>query len=236
MKMLRISLFILTTFFIFTFFPNHSEAHNGALDKLGGHFRNADCTYLLHKPTSLAKTVKTKEELVSLIKKHSTNKCKNTLTAKKIDTEGYKLPGASTAKPAVAIAKNQKYTATLDKCIDGDTANFKINGKVYKTRFLFIDTPESTTKVEKFGKEASNYTCTKLKQAKKIVLETEGKDVYDKYDRLLAWVHTDNQLLQEQITKAGLVKAFYDFGDYKYEKRVRDAMNYAKKQRVGLYK
>ncbi|WP_407691407.1 thermonuclease family protein [Robertmurraya mangrovi] len=51
---------------------------------------------------------------------------------------------------------------------------------------------------EKFGKEAANYTCSKLKQAKKILLETDGKDVYDKYDRLLAWVLLDGKLHQVQ--------------------------------------
>jgi len=38
------------------------------------------------------------------------------------------------------------------------------------------------------------------------------------------------------ITKAGLVEGFYDYGDYKYEKKVRDAMSYAKKNKKGMYK
>jgi micrococcal nuclease len=129
-----------------------------------------------------------------------------------------------------------KYTATLSSCTDGDTANFKINGKVTKTRFLFIDTPEYTTTKEKYGKEASNYKCSRLKKAKKITLELDGKDKYDKYNRLLAWVWVDGKLLQEDITKAGWVEAFYDYGTYRYKTKIRNAMNYAKKNNFGIYK
>ncbi|WP_078553542.1 thermonuclease family protein [Bacillus alkalicellulosilyticus] len=230
-------LFFIIIIMVLSTFSTVTEAHRGSLDKLGGHFRNADCTYLLHKPTDLAKTAKNKEELVQLVKKHSSNKCKDTLTAKKIDTEGYTFSNSKSSTPKSGkIALNKKYTATLVSCIDGDTAKFKVNGKTHSTRFLFIDTPESTKKVEKFGKEASEFTCKRLKKASKIVLETDGKDVYDKYDRLLAWVHVDDKLLQEQITKAGLVKGFYDYGDYKYEKKIRDAMKKAKKDKVGMYK
>jgi micrococcal nuclease len=232
---------------LLTMVPSFSSAHNGARDELGGHFRNSDCMYLLHSPTALAKKAKTKAELVELIKRNNSNKkCLATLTVDKVDLEGYKLPtgtsGTSaatkpaTVKPVAGIAMNKKYTATLTQCTDGDTANFKINGKVYKTRFLFIDTPENTTQVEPFGKEASNYTCTALKKAKKITLETDGKDIFDKYNRLLAWVWLDGRLHQEDITKAGLVEDFYDYGDYKYEQKVRNALSFAKKNKKGMYK
>ena len=63
----------------------------------------------------------------------------------------------------------------LDKCIDGDTAYFIYKGDSLKFRFLSIDTPEYTTKKEKYGKEASEYTCKELKQASKIEIEYENK-------------------------------------------------------------
>jgi micrococcal nuclease len=241
--MKKLASFILTAILLLTIFPYSSSAHNGARDELGGHFRNADCMYLLHSPTALVKTAKTKNDLVALIQKNNTNKkCVATLTVYKIDLEGYELPTGKVTKPPTTkatsvsgFALNKKYTATLAKCTDGDTANFKINGKIYKTRFLFIDTPESTTQVEPFGKEASNFTCTALKKAKNIILETDGKDVYDKYDRLLAWVWLDGKLHQENITKAGLVEGYYDYGTYKYEQKVRSAMSFAQKNKKGIY-
>lgn len=129
---------------------------------------------------------------------------------------------------------NKKYSATLEKCIDGDTAHFNINGKVYKTRFLYIDTPESTNKVEPFGNVATDFSCTML-EAGNITLETDGNELFDKYDRLLAWVWVDNRLLQEEITRAGLVKGFYDYGDYRYEEIIHAAMEEAKEAKKGIY-
>ncbi|WP_374702570.1 thermonuclease family protein [Bacillus sp. M6-12] len=69
-----------------------------------------------------------------------------------------------------------------------------------------------------------------------MVLETDGKDTYDKYGRLLAWVWLDGRLHQEDITKAGLVDYFYDYGTYKYETKVRNALATAKKSKVGIWK
>jgi micrococcal nuclease len=240
--MRKYSAIMITAIFLLSIFPSLTLAHNGGKDELGGHFRNADCLYLLHNPTALAKTAKTKSDLIALIKKNNTNKkCLATLTIDKVDLEGNTLSTEkaiqpTSSKPIAKLAMNKKYSATLVKCTDGDTANFKMNGKIYKTRFLFIDTPENTTQVEPYGKEASIFTCSALKKAKKITLETDGKHIYDKYNRLLAWVWLDGRLHQEDITKAGLVEGYYDYGTYKYEQRVRNAMAFAQKNKKGLYK
>lgn len=129
---------------------------------------------------------------------------------------------------------NKKYSATLEKCVDGDTAHFNINGKVYKTRFLYIDTPESTNKIEPFGNVAAEFSCTMLREGN-IILETDGDELYDKYDRLLAWVWVDDKLLQEEITRAGWVKGFYDYGNYRYEEPIHAAMEEAKTAKRGIY-
>jgi len=215
-----------------TFAPLEAGAHPGRLDKLGGHFRNADCTYHLQQPTSLGKSAKSKAALVALVKKYSSNSCKNKLTTAKIT--GGTVP-ATVSKPAAKPVLKAKYATRLVTCTDGDTATFNINGRLVKTRFLLIDTPESTIEKERFGKEASSYTCKRLKAAKRITLELDGKDKYDKYGRMLAWVWLDGKLLQEDITKAGLVEDFYDYGTYRYEGRVYTAMRYAKQHRKGMY-
>ena len=48
--------------------------------------------------------------------------------------------------------KTYAMNATLNKCVDGDTAWFNVDGKIIKTRFLAIDTPESTKEIEEYGK------------------------------------------------------------------------------------
>jgi micrococcal nuclease len=219
------------------FFSTSSFAHRGTLDELGGHFRNSDCMYLLHEPTALALQAKNKTELVQLIKKYNSNaKCTRQLTADKIDLEGHTLGETSVTKSgsSATLRLGEKYPATLVKCVDGDTAKFIVNGREYTTRFLFIDTPESTIEIEPFGKEASRFTCSRLKQGN-ITLETDGSTLFDKYHRLLAWVWVGNKLLQEEVTKAGLVEDFYDYGNYKYENRIRAAMAEAKRNGMGMY-
>ena len=61
---------------------------------------------------------------------------------------------------------------TLWSKIDGDTAHFTpvvktTSSETIKARFYGIDTPESTGKVEEYGKEASNYTGEQLDLAAK---------------------------------------------------------------------
>ncbi|MFC0299125.1 thermonuclease family protein [Geobacillus jurassicus] len=218
-------------FCLLLMFPISAFAHPGELDELGGHFRNGDCVYFLHEPTALAKQAKTKEELVRLIQQYNGNeKCKRNLTPDRIDLDGHALGG----KNGASLRLGRTYPAELVECIDGDTAKFRVNGHVYTTRFLFIDTPESTIQVEPYGKEASRFTCSRLHQGN-ITLETDGDTLFDKYQRLLAWVWVGKRLLQEDLAKAGLVEDFYDYGTYKYESRVRKAYEEAKRTGAGMY-
>ena len=235
-----VSLLVIIVFM--AIFPGNSFAHPGALDELGGHFRKSDCVYLLHEPTSLAMQAQNKAELAQLIKKYNSNaECVRQLTVDKIDLQGHTLSGTSSSAASQAKSSSsatlqlgKKYPAKLVECIDGDTARLIVNGKEYTTRFLFIDTPESTIQIEPYGKEASRFTCSLLKQGN-ITLEPDGNTLFDKYHRLLAWVWVGDKLLQEEIAKAGLVEDFYDYGDYKYEDRVRTAMAEAKQAGVGIY-
>ena len=64
--------------------------------------------------------------------------------------------------------------ATVERCVDGDTAIFLTGGVSFTARFLGVDTPESTGGVEKWGKTASLFTASKLNNAVKIVVQTNG--------------------------------------------------------------
>lgn len=227
---------VITLLLIFGLFPFSSSAHNGEKDELGGHFRTKDCMYFLHEPTSLAKSAENMYELIDLIKQYNSNGCKKDLTENKIELEDFSFRESQhTSKPVRSeLELGQRYSATLERCVDGDTAVFSINGISYSIRFLFIDTPEYTKQKEPFGKEASEFTCSFLKKGS-ITIETDGNTLFDKYDRLLAWVFVEDKLHQEEITKAGLVEDFYDYGDYKYEELIRTAMTEAKENRMGIY-
>ena len=131
---------------------------------------------------------------------------------------------------------NAKETVTLNKCVDGDTAWFNLNNEVIKTRFLAIDTPESTTEIEEYGKEASEFTCNKLTNAKKIEIEyDENSDKTDKYDRHLVWVFVDGELLQNLIIKEGLAEVAYLYDDYKYTSILEKSQIEAKENKVNIW-
>lgn len=130
----------------------------------------------------------------------------------------------------------QKLEVTLDKCVDGDTAWFYLDNEEIKARFLAIDTPESTTKKEAFGKEASDFTCDLLKNANKIEIEyDDNSDKLDKYNRHLVWVFVDDNLLQDLIIKNGLGEVEYLYGDYKYTSILEASEILAKTNRVGMW-
>lgn len=62
--------------------------------------------------------------------------------------------------------------------IDGDTTHFEVPTDVmptgiFKARYLAINTPESTGKIEPYGKTASNFTHEKLKNAVSIIIESD---------------------------------------------------------------
>lgn len=134
---------------------------------------------------------------------------------------------------------NAKEQVKFSDCVDGDTVKVLIKNKEKTLRLLAVDTPESvhpTKKVEYYGKEASNFTCEKVKNAKSIEIEyDENSDKEDKYDRLLVWLFVDDKLFQEQLVENGYAKVAYLYGDYKYTKDLEDAQEIAKKNNIGIW-
>lgn len=78
--------------------------------------------------------------------------------------------------------------ATVERVVDGDTAIFRLeSGARERVRFIGVDTPESTTKHEPFGEEASAYTKGVLPPGRRVLLETDAEE-RDRYGRMLAYV------------------------------------------------
>ncbi|MEG0409226.1 MAG: thermonuclease family protein [Bacilli bacterium] len=138
-------------------------------------------------------------------------------------------------KPIQSLESNRVY---LTKCTDGDTAHFKINGKDEVVRFLAIDTPETlkpNTPVQPYGKEASNYTCEIISNAKNIELQYETGNETDKYGRKLAWVFTDGKLLQKDLISKGYAKVAYEKDTYKYTAILKNVELEAKMKKIGIW-
>jgi micrococcal nuclease len=89
---------------------------------------------------------------------------------------------------------------TVARVVDGDTFELTDGRKV---RLIGVNTPESTTRTEPYGKEASNYTSSKI-TGKKVWLQKDVSET-DRYGRLLriVWLQipTDDMNESEIRTK-----------------------------------
>lgn len=134
--------------------------------------------------------------------------------------------------------------AYVKRVVDGDTIIATINNTDYRVRFIGINTPESTTKIEEYGKEASNYTKEML-TGKTVYLEKDIRNT-DKYDRLLryVWLEIPNEISSDEInTKMfnaillinGYAKLFTYPPDVKYAKYFKPLEEKARKNNIGLW-
>ncbi len=93
--------------------------------------------------------------------------------------------------------------AKVTKIVDGDTVYVKFeNGQEKKVRLIGVDTPETKHPekgVQHYGKEASNYTQSKLYN-KSIYLDKDVSDT-DKYGRLLryVWIESPASAAEKEI-------------------------------------
>ena len=133
----------------------------------------------------------------------------------------------------------KKIEVKLDSVVDGDTAKFIMNGEKATVRFLGINTKETVDPEigeEAWGKEASDFTRDKLKNATKIELELDSSaDEKDKYDRYLAWVWIDDELLQNLLVTNGLAETYMLQNNYKYAGILQESEEVAKNNKVGIW-
>ena len=124
-----------------------------------------------------------------------------------------------------------KEEVTVKLFVDGDTTHFYVpdsvmeNG-VLKARYLAVNTPESTGKIEEYGKKASEFTKEKLSGATSIIIESETATWTPDStgSRYLAWVWyktddmKDYRNLNIEILQNGLAiasnSANNQYGDY----------------------
>ena len=140
-----------------------------------------------------------------------------------------------------------KEEVTVKTFIDGDTTHFYIsedvmeNG-VLKARYLSINTPESTGKIEEYGKAASNFTREKLSAATSIIVESDDKNwnVDSTGDRHLVWVwyktaeNEEYRNLNIEILQNGLAIA-NSSAQGRYGSTCMKAIDQAKIHKLNVY-
>lgn len=140
-----------------------------------------------------------------------------------------------------------KLEVSVKSFIDGDTVHFhtsddRFEDGVLKLRFLGINTPESTGKIEQWGKKASNFTKEKLSAAASILVESDTSAwVADSTgSRYLGWVwykptadapwrNLNIEILQEGLAIAN------SSANNQYGSVCTQAINQAKALKLNVY-
>lgn len=140
-----------------------------------------------------------------------------------------------------------KQEVTVKQFVDGDTTHFYVPasvmpGGVLKGRYLAVNTPESTGKIEEYGKKASAFTKEKLSSAVSIIIESETAswDPDSTGDRYLVWVwykpsqSEDYRNLNIEILQNGLAIAS-NSANNQYGDICVAAINQAKAQKLNVH-
>lgn len=168
--------------------------------------------------------------LVSALAACGGTSCENHVDANRdgiCDTEG--CGAAVEVKEAVdyvstlkldMTSETKKLEVTVKLMIDGDTTHFNapadvFDGGTLKARYLAVNTPESTGKIEEWGKQASNFTKEKLSTATSIIVESDNEawNVDSTGARHLVWVwylapgETEYRNLNLELLQNGLGRA-----------------------------
>ena len=140
-----------------------------------------------------------------------------------------------------------KQEVTVKSFIDGDTTHFYVPESVMETgvlkaRYLAVNTPESTGKIEEYGKAASTFTKEKLSQATSIIIESETSqwDPDSTGDRYLVWVWYKTgedepyRNLNIELLQNGLALA-NNAGQNQYGEVCLAALAQARQEKLSLY-
>lgn len=140
-----------------------------------------------------------------------------------------------------------KREVTVRNFVDGDTTHFNvpesfIPGGVLKARYLAINTPESTGKIEEYGKKASEFTKSKLSKAVSIIVESDDEklNLDSTGSRHLVWVwykespDGDYRNLNLEILQNGLAIASSSANN-RYGSYCMSAIAQAKANKLNVY-
>lgn len=144
-------------------------------------------------------------------------------------------------------SSTKKQEVTVKSYIDGDTTHFFVPTDIsddgtLKARYMGINTPESTGKIEEWGKKASNFTKEKLLGASSIIVESDNDqwNVDSTGGRHLVWVwykpadSDDYRCLNLELVQNGLSISCGTTAD-RYGNAMTNAFQQAKTQKLHVH-
>lgn len=140
-----------------------------------------------------------------------------------------------------------KQEVTVKTYVDGDTTHFLVpesvmKSGVLKARYLAVNTPECTGKIEEYGKKAAEFTREKLSSATSILIESDDGswNADSTGGRYLVWVWyrtgetEDYRNLNLELLQNGLAIASSSANN-RYGETMMAAIAQAKAQKLNIY-
>lgn len=142
-------------------------------------------------------------------------------------------------------SSTRKAIVTVKTFIDGDTTHFYTDAApsgVLKARYLGINTPEITGKVEEYGQKAAAYTREKLESASSILIESDDEswNMDSTGERILAFVWyqptpgAPYRCLNVELAQQGFARA-NSAGRNRYGTVMTEAFAQARALKLNLY-
>lgn len=156
-------------------------------------------------------------------------------------SKSYKENLSDNSSEIVTNVKDDKSeeTYTVYKVIDGDTFYcYDSNKNELKIRLIGIDTPETRNRFKKkkgyYGEEAKVY-LTNLILDKQVKLKFD-LDKYDRYNRILAYAYTiDNLFINAELVKNGFARIMTIQPNSKYAELFYKVQQEARENKIGLW-
>jgi len=145
-------------------------------------------------------------------------------------------------------SETNKMVVTVKTYVDGDTTHFNDpNNEIsdtgtIKARYIAINTPESTGRIEEYGKKASRFTREKLESASSIMIESndENWNADSTGSRYLLWIwyktseDAEWRNLNVEILQNGLALAS-NTGGNRYGEIANNALQQAREKKINMY-
>lgn len=142
---------------------------------------------------------------------------------------------------------SKKVEATVISYIDGDTTYFSVPASVspdgiLKARYIAVNTPESTGKIEEWGKSASYFTRERLSNAESIIIEsdTDEWNLDSTGTRMLVWIwyrdssSSEYRNLNIELLQEGLAIP-YSSSNNRYGSYAQDAIRQAQREKKHIW-
>lgn len=139
-------------------------------------------------------------------------------------------PDTSESSSAQETSVDQLTQALVTNVIDGDTIDVDIDGRLFRVRYIGVDTPERG----QFGYEEAMIANVQLVSNGIVWLEKDVSDM-DIYGRLLRYVWTERGQVNAELVASGYAQVVTYPPDVKYQDDYLELQRQARQAGLGLW-